>query len=355
METLLADEIPGCDTISVVGATQARARIAPFVRRTPLITAGTVHGDVHLKCENLQVTQSFKVRGAVSGLLGYREDSPAVWAHIQQHGVVTCSTGNFAQGLAYASARLGIAYAVVVPDAAAPAKLARILRYNPAAQIIKVPYDRWRQTMVASAYPALPGFFLSSECDPYVSSGIATIGLEVLEQLPDLDALLVPYGGGNLAYSLGALLRAAGRAVSVFAVELSTGAPLGASLRAGRPVDVPYQASFVDGIGASFVIPSQFERVRGLLAGVFTVTPDEVAEAVATLLFSHNIVCEGAGAAAFAAALKFGASAAWTMPCAVVSGGVIDPDVLLATVAPSAGDLRARAKLAAAFPRQPAH
>ncbi|MFK0293296.1 threonine/serine dehydratase [Streptomyces sp. NPDC090442] len=305
-----------------------RELIDPHIRRTPLLRATAQNPvDIHLKCENLQVTNSFKARGALSALHAYRRYRPEVWARIVRDGVVTGSSGNFAQGLAHVTSELDLAYTVVVPDSIPEAKRSQILAYNPRARIVAVPYPVWRRTMVSSSFPDLPGFFLSSESDPYVSLGIATIGMEIQEDLPDVDAVLVPYGGGNLAYSLATYLE-----VPVYAVEISTGAPLSASLRAGRPTEVEYERSFVDGIGASFVIPAQFERLKDKLAGVFTVTPQEVAEALASLAFTDKIVCEGAGAAAYAAALKHSASLGWRNPVAVVSGGVIDPDVLLHTL-----------------------
>ncbi|MFE7317596.1 pyridoxal-phosphate dependent enzyme [Streptomyces sp. NPDC057555] len=325
-------DFPTPEAISPAAVRRIHELIGPHVRHTPLLRSkAPSSADVYLKCENFQVTDSFKVRGALSALHGHRRFQPEVWRHIQDHGVVTCSSGNFAQGLAYATAELGLDYTVVVPESIPATKRTQIYRYNPKSQIIEVPYPTWRQTMVSSRYPGHPGFFLSSESNPYASLGIATIGLEILEDQPYIDAILVPYGGGNLAYSLASLLREAGSAVPVYAVEVSTGAPLTASMRAGRPTDVPYERSFVDGIGASFVLPFQFHRVKDMLAGVFTVTPQEIADALSSLAFTDKIVCEGAGAAAYAALRKYAPAHSWSRPCAVVSGGVIDPAVLLRT------------------------
>ncbi|MFV8126993.1 threonine ammonia-lyase [Streptomyces syringium] len=311
--------------------------IRPHIRHTPLLRSKAQStADVYIKCENLQFTDSFKIRGALSALHGYRRFEPDTWHHISRHGVVTCSSGNFAQGLAHATAELDLAYSVVVPEGIPRAKRDQITRYNPMAQILEVPYATWRQTMTTSRYPELPGFFLASESNPYVTLGCATVGLEILEDLPDVDAVLVPYGGGHLAYSITSLLRASGRDIPVYAVEISTGAPLTASLRAGRPTDVPYEKSFVDGIGASFVLPAQFQRLKDKLAGVFTVTPDEIASALASLAFTDKIVCEGAGAAAYAAAVKHAGAYGWRRPCAIVSGGVIDPNVLVRILATTA-------------------
>ncbi|MFI5808235.1 threonine/serine dehydratase [Streptomyces sp. NPDC051561] len=325
--------LPVLDTVSAGAVSRMRDLIEPHVLRTPLLRSKRRGpADSYLKCENLQITDSFKVRGAFSAIHGYRSFEPEVWERILRDGVVTCSSGNFAQGLAHVTAALGIPYSVVVPESIPEAKRTQIHWYNPRSRIVEVPYPVWQQTMETSRYPDLPGFFLSSETNAYVSLGLATIGLEVLEDLPDVDAVLVPYGGGNLAYSIASLLRDAGSEVPVYAVEISTGAPLTASLRAGRPVAVPYRSSFVDGIGAGFVIPAQFERVQHRLAGAFTVTPQETADALSSLAFTDKIVCEGAGAAAHAAVLKHSAAYGWKRPCAIVSGAVIDPDVFLHTL-----------------------
>lgn len=334
--------------LSLDGAGRVARLIGPHVSRTPLVRSNAARhagaGDVFLKCESLQRTDSFKLRGAVSALLNYRLAHPAVWAHIERAGVVTCSSGNFAQGLAHATAELGVGCTVVVPEAIAPFKLHRIQQYNPAVQVRRVPHEEWRRTMISASHPELPGFFLSSESDGYVSLGNATIALEILADLPDVDAILVPFGGGNLAYSIASLLRCARRDIRLYAVEVSTGAALSASMRAGKPVAVEHRASFVDGIGASFVIPWQFERLRDLLSGVLTVTPREIAVALSSLASFDDLRLEGAGAAAFAAALKYAKGRGFRRPCAVVTGGVIAPRTLhriLQTVPPDEAIQRA--------------
>ncbi|WP_067464128.1 pyridoxal-phosphate dependent enzyme [Actinomadura macra] len=300
--------------------------ISPYIRRTPLVRSKG-QGEIFLKCENLQLTGSFKVRGALSGLLNYRRFQPDVWSHMKSQGVVTCSSGNFAQALAYATTRLALDYTVIVPDQITPAKVAGIIGHDPGAHIVRVPYRTWQQTMLTGEHPEFPGFFLSCETDDYVTQGNGTVGLEIFEDLPTVDAVLVPYGGGNLTYSLATYF--AGRGISVFAVEVTTGAALSASLRAGEPVEIEYSPSFVDGIGASFVLPQQFYRVKDVIAGVLTVTPEEVAEALGSLLLKDKMLAEGAGAAALAAARKYSDVYQWKYPCAIVSGATIDLPNLL--------------------------
>ncbi|MFD7057553.1 threonine/serine dehydratase [Streptomyces mirabilis] len=318
------------DSLTLESVEWARRRIAPHVVRTPLIKSqATTDGNVFLKCENFQVTNSFKVRGAYSGLLGYRAHDPEVWGWIEREGVVVGSSGNFAQGAAHAARTLGIGYTAVVPDSAPQVKLDAIRQLNDRARIVTVPYPQWRRMMTESTFPEHPGFFLSSELDDHVSSGIATMGVEIAEQLPEVGVLFVPYGGGNLAYSLCRVMQWLKPDVEVYAVEVSTGAPFNASLLKGEPTEVEYTESFVDGIGAEFVIPAQFYRLRNLLAGSLVVTPREVAEALSSLVFRDKLVCEGAGAAAFAAAVAHDSITAGRISCAIVSGGVIDPAVLV--------------------------
>ncbi len=304
--------------------------LSPRIIRTPTIRSKTVGpGNIFVKCENLQITNSFKVRGALGALLNYEQSHPKIWRHIRDNGIIACSSGNFAQGLAYATKEIGLDYTVIVPAGIVESKKNQIIRYNSAAEIIEVPYAKWRRIMTTSEYSGHPGFFLSSESNDYVSLSTATVALEIVQDIPQVDAILTPYGGGNLSFSTASFLGAAGFDAKVYAVEVTTGAPLLASMRAGAPVDTPYSSSFIDGIGASFVIPSQFDRVKEKLAGVLTVTPDEIASSLSLLLLEDKILCEGAGAAAFAAALKYGPLLNWSNPCAVATGGVINPGTLL--------------------------
>ncbi|MFI1569116.1 pyridoxal-phosphate dependent enzyme [Streptomyces sp. NPDC020490] len=320
--------------ISLESSREAHSRIAPHIVRTPLLRSKYPNaGEIFLKCDNLQVTGSFKVRGALNALLGYQEQDSETWAVMKEYGITTCSSGNFAQGLAHATRKFGIPLTVVVPDFIRPSKLERIYQFNSDVRVLKIPYASWRETMVSSQHANASGFFLSGESDFHVSCGIATIGLELLEDLPDVDAVLVPYGGGNLTYSLAKVLEFAGRRIDVYPVEISTGAPLRASVEAGTPQDVDYEESFIDGIGASFVIPEQFYRVREVISDVLVVTPGEVAESLTSLLLTDKLLCEGAGAAPFAAALKYAPFYGWRKPCVVISGGVIDSGVLADCIA----------------------
>ncbi len=299
----------------------ARARISDLALRTPLLRLNVedAAAEIHLKLENLQPIGSFKVRGATNAM---RLASPQMLAE----GVYTASAGNMAQGLAYAARRLGVPCRVVVPDHAPETKLKAIKRLG--AEYIKLPFDQWWQVIMTHRFDGLEGLFIHPVSDPAVIAGNGTIGLEILEDLPDVDAIVVPYGGGGLSSGIASAVRAVRPHTKVFAAEVETAAPLAASLAAGEPREVDYVASFVDGIGATIVLSEIWPLVRTLLNGSLVVSLDETAEAIRLLADRNRVIAEGAGAASVAAALA-GRAGAGTVVC-VVSGGNIDATILAA-------------------------
>ena len=299
----------------------ARARISDLALRTPLLRLNVedAAAEIHLKLENLQPIGSFKVRGATNAM---RLASPQMLAE----GVYTASAGNMAQGVAYAARRLGVPCRVVVPDHAPKTKLKAIKRLG--AEYIKVPFDQWWQVILTHRFDGLGGLFIHPVSDPAVIAGNGTIGLEILEDLPDVDAIVVPYGGGGLSSGIASAVRAVRPHTKVFAAEVETAAPLAASLAAGEPREVEYVASFVDGIGAKSVLSEMWPLVQTLLDGSLVVSLDETAEAIRLLADRNRVIAEGAGAASVAAALA-GKAGAGTVVC-VVSGGNIDAATLAA-------------------------
>ena len=293
----------------------AAHRIADSVIRTPLIRLNDdrTAAEIYLKLENLQAIGSFKLRGAGNALALAAAEELA-------QGVYTASAGNMAQGVAWHARRLGIPCHVVVPDHAPETKLDAIRRLG--AVIIKVPFERWWQVIVTSQYDELTGLFIHPVSDRRVMAGNGTIGLEILADLPDADAILIPYGGGGLSTGVAAAVRALKPDTRLYAVEVDTAAPLAASLAAGHPVEVDYQASFVDGIGGKSVLPDMWERVHRLLDGSLLVSLDETAAAIQLLAERHRVIAEGAGAASLAAAWA-GRGGGGKVVC-VISGGNID-------------------------------
>jgi threonine dehydratase len=269
--------------------------------------------EIYLKLENLQPIGSFKLRGAGNAMGLASRDSLA-------GGVWTASAGNMAQAVAWNARRLGIPCTVVVPDHAPEAKLAAITRLG--GVIFKIPFDQWWQIIVSHSFEGMAGLFVHPVSDPRVMAGNGTIGLEILEDLPDVDAVVVPFGGGGLSSGIASAIRAIKPDTKVFACEVETAAPLAPSLAAGSMQTVTYTASFVDGIGSSSPLPDMWPLVSRLLDGAIVNTLAEIASALRLLIERNRVVAEGAGASSVAAALSGKAGGGRVV--AVVSGGNID-------------------------------
>jgi threonine dehydratase len=273
--------------------TAARARIAATVVRTPLVRLYVDSPDeIWLKLECLQPIGSFKLRGATNAMRRLAEE----WPERLASGVYTASAGNMAQG---AIERLG-------------------------ARIDKRSFDAWWRVIVEHGDPKLPGTFIHPFADSDVMAGNGTIALEILEDLPNAAAVLVPYGGGGLACGIASGVHAAwpAKALRVLACEVDSASPLDVALKAGQPTAAAYAPSFVDGIGSKRVADEMWPLVRTLLDGAIVVPVPAVADAVRLLVERARVVAEGAGAAAVAAALS-GRAGPGPLVC-IVSGGNID-------------------------------
>ncbi|HUG33102.1 MAG TPA: pyridoxal-phosphate dependent enzyme [Acidimicrobiia bacterium] len=303
------------EPIALAEIEAARARLEGLAVRTPLIRYNVDTGpvEIHLKLENLQPIGAFKIRGAGNAMAIAGEDA-------LQAGVWTASAGNMAQGVAWGAARLGIRCSVVVPDHAPQAKLEALQRLG--ADVIKVPFDEWWEIIVTHEHEGQDGVFVHPVSDPAVIAGNGTIGLELVEDLPDLDAVVVPYGGGGLSSGIASALRHLKPDVPVFGAEVETSAALDAAFAAGEPTSIEYVASFVDGIGSSRVLDEMWPLVSELLAGSLVASLDEVETAVRLLAMRNRVVAEGAGAASVANAAKGGAGEGKVV--CIVSGGNID-------------------------------
>jgi threonine dehydratase len=310
------------DPIEWVDIAEIRAaagRLQPQVMRSPLVPLSLPDrsAEIYLKLENLQPIGSFKLRGAGNAMA---MADPAALAN----GVVTASAGNMAQGVAWNARRLGIPCHVVVPDHAPRTKIRAIERLG--GKVVATSFERWWQALEERAYPGLDGHFIHPVSDPAVIAGNGTIGLEIVEDLPDVAAVVVPFGGGGLSCGIACAISATHPQVPVYAAEVETAAPLAASLTAGKPTRVPYAASFVDGIGSAQLLPEMWPLARAALAGSLVSTLSQIREAMRVLVARGRVVAEGAGAASVAAALSGGAGSG-RIVC-VVSGGNIDLDVL---------------------------
>jgi threonine dehydratase len=287
--------------------------------RTPLVRLNVDDGpaEIYLKLESLQPIGSFKIRGAVNlvSQLGAAELAGGVW---------TASAGNMAQALAWCARERGISCTVVVPDTAPEAKLSAVRRLG--AAIVPVSLEEFFETLSTRRKEGMRGTFVHAFSDARMMAGNGTIALEILEDLPHVDAILVPYGGGGLTCGIASATRAAAPNVKVFACEPESAAPLNHSLAAGTPTAPPFRRTFIDGAGGQRVYPEMFELARLLSVGSIAVPVEKVARAVRLLVERNHVVAEGAGALPVAAALA--GSGGGGQICCVVSGGNIDTHVL---------------------------
>ncbi len=295
----------------------ARARIADVALRTPLVRlhAAEVPPDteIYLKLEALQPIGSFKIRGATNAVRTAPDET-------RRAGLVTASAGNMAQGVAWAGRELGLPATIAVPDHAPQAKLDAIERLG--GRVVKLPYDDWWQAIVTSRVDGVEGLFVHPVQDEAVMAGNGTIGLEIIDDLPDPDAVVIPYGGGGLTVGIASAVRALRPDVRVYTAEPATGAALAAAMAAGEPVEVEYTASFVDGSGSRRVLDSMWPRVQPLVDDAFAVPIADAAAAVRILAGRARVIAEGAGALALAAALA-GRAGTGKVVC-IVSGGNIN-------------------------------
>jgi threonine dehydratase len=311
--------MPPVEAPTIADVRAARERLAGLVVRTPLVRLALdeAPAEIHLKLECLQPIGSFKIRGATNAMA-------LAGPERLRDGVYTASAGNMAQGVAWSARRLGVAATAVVPEHAPQAKLSALARLG--ARVEKVPFDAWWQLLVDRGQPGRKELFIHPVSDLAVMAGNGTIGLEILEDLPDVETVLVPYGGGGLSCGIASALRGSGSRARVIACEVDTAAPLSAALAAGGPVPTPYTASFVDGIGGKSVLAEMWPLASRLLDGALSSPLEDVAAAVRLLAERAHVVSEGAGAAPVAAALSGRAGRGKTV--CVVSGGNIDARVL---------------------------
>ena len=292
----------------------AQETLAGTAIRTPLVRLHAGDGaEIYLKLENLQPIGSFKIRGAYNAARRANPEEVAA-------GLVTASAGNMAQGVAWAARELGVPCTVIAPDHAPETKVAAIERLG--GRVIKVPFEEWWEAMENYGYEGVEGLFLHPVENEDVMAGNGTIGLEILEDLPDPDAVLIPWGGGGLTVGIASAIKAQRPNVKIYAVEQETAAPLNATLEAGSPQEVEYRHSFIDGAGARAVLPKMWALGQPLLDGAYRVSLDETAAAIRMLAERTRVIAEGAGALAPAAALSRRAGEG-KLVC-VVSGGNID-------------------------------
>lgn len=308
--------------ISLQTIRDAASVVYDLVVRTPLVRLD-VPGlssdgpEIFLKLESLQPIGSFKLRGAYNAV---RHLSPSQLSQ----GVWTVSAGNAAQGVALAARQTGASCSVMVMDTAPETKLKSIARLG--ATIVKRPYEECWRTVESHSSDLMKGQFVHPFDDDLFISGNGTIGLEIVEDLPDVDAVIAPIGGGGLLAGIGAALRELKPGTKIYAAEPETAAPLARSFEAGEAREFPeWKTSFVDGAGGRSVLPRMWPLMQELVDTSIVVPLDDAARAMKTVADRVHVIMEGAAACAVAAALapEF-ARHGHKKVVAVVSGGNID-------------------------------
>ena len=298
----------------------AAHRIGPVINRTPLIRLNVeaAPAEIYLKMENLQAIGSFKIRPAASAILNASKQAVA-------DGVYTASSGNMAQGVAYAAKEAGVAASVLLPENAAANKVAALERLGANIHFLKD--EEWWQVLNDYGHPEIAGMFIHPVANQDVLAGDATVGLEIFEDLPDVDTVLVPFGGGGLACGIASAFRALGSEVRVLGAESAHCAPLDAALAAGKPQSLPATPSFISGIGIGRVLDEMWPLVQDLIRASVVASLEEIAQSVKILFERNRIIAEGAGAASVASALA-GRAGKGKVVC-VISGGNLNPEYLI--------------------------
>jgi len=293
----------------------ARDNIHGLAIRTPLVRLNIADApaEIFLKLENLQPTGAFKVRCQGNVV-------KSATTEVLEPGVFTGSSGNSGTALAWVARHFGIPARVYTPQGAPQNKLEAIKALG--AKVHVLPYEDWWNVLMQGRYPGENGFFANAVNSQAALAGNATIGLEILEDLPDVDTVVVPFGGGGVSCGIASAIRALKPSAKVLAAESEAALPLAAALKAGGPVPVSHGDSFISGVGAETVLPVMWPLIKELIDGAVSSTLDEVAATIRLLFESNRVVAEGAGAVAPAAALS-GKAGHGKIVC-VVSGGNID-------------------------------
>ena len=302
--------------IALADVQEARKRIARTIVRTPLVRLelGRDSPDIRLKLENLQPINAYKLRGAANAVALLPESE-------RKRGVWTISAGNAGQGVAYAARQAGVPCTVVVIETAPESKIERMRAL--AAKLILVPYDVAWKALDERSFPGAEGTFVHPFDDYNFIAGHATMGLEILEDAPDTEAVIASIGGGGLITGVGSALKALKPEIKVWGAEPETAAPAALSFAMGSPqVFKDWKPSFVDGAGGQSVFPRMWERMKPVVDDYLVVTLNETKKAMRLMAEKVRIIAEGAGALPVAAALTGKAGKGPIV--AIVSGGNID-------------------------------
>src|SRR5437588_5701968 len=306
---------------------EARERIAQTIVRTPLVRLelGPECPDVRLKLENLQPINAYKLRGAANAVALLPEQD-------RKRGVWTISAGNAGQGVAYAARQAGVPCTVVAIETAPESKLARMRELG--ARLVLVSYDVAWKALDDRAFPGVDGTFVHPFDDHNFIAGHGSMGLEILEDAPDVKAIVASIGGGGLITGVASAVKAIKPEIKIFGAEPETAAPAALSFEKNSPqVFKGWKASFVDGAGGQSVFPRMWERMKPLVDNYIVVTLEDTKKAMRLMAEKARIISEGAGALPLAAALSGKAGKGPIV--AIVSGGNIDLKKFSELIVPS--------------------
>ncbi|MBT7953081.1 MAG: pyridoxal-phosphate dependent enzyme [Gammaproteobacteria bacterium] len=293
--------------------------IAPHIVRTPILRLNSRkrENEIYLKLENLQPIGVFKVRSMGNILLSTDSDS-------LKNGVYTASSGNAGIGLAWMAEKLGLEARVYAPESGPQGKLSTMREFGAHVEIMGD--DDWWQIIQNSGHPDDAGFYVDAVRSPAALAGNATMGLEIIEQLPDVDSIIVPFGGGGVACGIASAIRALKPDTKMIVAEAETAAPVTAALKRGEPVTVETRPSFISGAGAPSVLEEMWPLVKTMVDDTIVLPVAQVVAAVRLMFEQNHVVAEGAGALPVAAALSSQAPKGKTV--CVVTGGNIDLEMM---------------------------
>lgn len=310
-------------SLAAILSARERLRALPLCSPVVPLYGGPADTRISLKLENLQPVGSFKLR-PVGNVVMSRP--PAAVAR----GIFTCSSGNSGVAVAWMAARLGIPATVIVPSENMPPAKLQLLEVLQ-ARILREPFPRWWRSVETLSHPDAEGVYIDAVRDPEALAGNGTVALEILEQVPDVEAILVPLGGGALACGIASTIRSLKPHVKVIACELDGAQPFSAALRAGAVVSTPCSPGFVSGVGFPSMLAEMWPLTRALIDGTLTVSLAEVAAAIKLLAERNKVIAEGAGAISVAAAMA--GRHPYKHLCTVVSGGNLGNDMLSSILA----------------------
>ena len=324
---------------------EAQESLKGIARKTPLENANRLGENIYIKSENLQLTGAFKIRGAYNKIRSLTPEEAS-------HGVIACSAGNHAQGIALSATKLGIKSVICMPEGAPISKVEATRNYG--AEVVLVPGVYDDAAREAERLSKEHGYtFAHPFNDPYVIAGQGTIGLEILEQLPDVDVILVPIGGGGLIAGLAYAVKNLRPQCRIIGVQAAGAPSMAESLKEGKIITLSSVDTVADGIKVKTPGDLTFDMCKEYVDEVVTVSEGEIASAILTVLEKQKLVAEGAGAVGIAAAMYHKVNTEGKTVCALLSGGNVDVTMLERIITRGLAKAGRTANFATVLPDQP--